>query len=88
MDKKEFKIALEQRLAKRLKTQTFDEITVGGSKLRFEMAMAIEGHPFNLPDDAVKEDYSRLLTSEQYMSGEYESVLDEVFAEALDNQNN
>ncbi|MEH6348371.1 MAG: hypothetical protein V7785_24970 [Bermanella sp.] len=82
MDKKDFKKALEERLFKRLKTQTFDEMTVGGSKLRFDMAMAIDGYPFELPEGAVEEDYQSLLTNEQYMSGEFDEVIDKVFSKA------
>ncbi len=83
MDKKDFKKTLEERLFKRLKTQTFDEMTAGGSKLRFDMAMAIDGYPFELPEGAVEEDYQPLLTNEQYMSGEFDEVIDKVFSKAL-----
>ncbi len=83
MDKQEFKRALEERLAKRLETQTFDEMTVGGSKLRFDMAMAINGYPFELPEGAVEKDYTSLLTEEEYMSGKFDDIIDEVFSVAL-----
>lgn len=66
MEKEQFKKALEERLQKRLKKETFDEITVGGSKMRFDMAMAITGYPFELPKGASEEDYSPLLTDQQY----------------------
>jgi hypothetical protein len=83
MTQQEFKTALENRLQKRLETQTFDEMTVGGSKLRFDMAMAIDGYPFELPEGANEKDYERLLTTEQYMSGKFDAVIDEVFSKAL-----
>lgn len=83
MDKHKFKSALEARLAKRLENQTFDEMTVGGSKLRFDMAMAIDGYPFELPDGANQADYKSLMTSEEYMSGRYDDVIDAVFEVAL-----
>lgn len=77
-----FKSALEARLAKRLTETTFEELTVGGSKLRFDMAMAIDGYPFVLPEGAKEEDYCPLLTNDQYMSGYYDDVISEVFWKA------
>lgn len=87
MDKHNFKLALEARLAKRLESQSFDEMTVGGSKLRFDMAMAIDGYPFALPDSANQADYERLLTTEEYMSGRYDDVIDAVFKAAARESN-
>ena len=83
MTKEKFKIGLKERLAKRLETQSFDEMTVHGSKIRFEIAMAINGYPFKLPEGAIKKDYESLLTDQQYMSGEFDAIIDKVFSEAL-----
>ncbi|ARU26963.1 hypothetical protein [Cellvibrio sp. PSBB006] len=85
MEKEQFKKALEERLAKRLEAETFDELTVGGSKMRFDMAMAINGYPFELPEGASEEDYTPLLTDQQYMSGKFDGIIDEVFMKALRN---
>jgi hypothetical protein len=85
MDKKQFKKALEERLARRLQSETFDKITVGGSKMRFDMAMAINGYPFELPEGANEEYYSSLLTEQQYMSGQFDGIIDEVFLKRLKN---
>lgn len=82
-----FKSSLEARLAKRLMETTFEELTVGGSKLRFEMALAIDGYPFELPDGANADDYCSLLTNDQYMSGYYDEVINEVFWEAQASDN-
>ena len=78
----EFRAALETRLVKRLTETTFDELTVGGSKMRFDMALAIDAYPFELPDGANADDYCALLTHEQYMSGYYDGVIEEVFWQA------
>lgn len=83
LEKSLFKKTLEMRLANRLTITTFDELTKGGSKLRFEVAMAIDGYPFELPIDVFKGDYSPLISSEQLMSGEYDESIEEVFAQAL-----
>lgn len=85
MTKDQFKNKLKARLRKRLKTQTFDQMTVGGSKMRFDMALAIDGYPFELPEGAEEKDYQPLLSQEQYMSGEYDDVINEVFSEARAN---
>lgn len=85
MTKEKFREILKQRLAKRLQTQSFDELTVHGSQMRFEMALAINGYPFELPKGANKKDYESILTDEQYQSGEFDDVIDEVFLEALEN---
>lgn len=82
MTKDQFKNKLKARLKNRLKNQTFDQITVGGSKMRFDMALAIDGYPFELPEGADERDYQPLLSNEQYMSGEYDDVINEVFIEA------
>ncbi|WP_210457311.1 hypothetical protein [Vibrio crassostreae] len=78
-----FKEALEDRLDKRLQSQTFDELSVGGSRIRFDMALAIDGYPFELPEGALEEDYEPLLTTDNYMSGMFDDVIDEVFKLAL-----
>ncbi len=83
MTKDLFRNKLKARLRKRLKTQSFDEMTVRGSKMRFDMALAINGYPFEIPRGADEKDYESLLTDDQYQSGEYDDVIDEVFKEAL-----
>ena len=83
MTRDQFRKKLKLRLKNRLKTQTFDEMTVGGSKLRFDMALAINGYPFRIPRHADEKDYTALLTDEQYQSGDYDDIIDEVFFEAL-----
>lgn len=84
MEKSEFKKALETRLDSRLKVKAFDDLTVGGSKLRFEVAMAIDGYPFEIPSTADESDYLPLITTEQLFSGDYDSIIDEVFTKALE----
>ena len=84
MNIEEFKKTLKERLAKRLETESFDEMTMGGSKLRFDMAMAIDGYPFELPDGANEKDYEALLTNSQYMSGKYDAIIEEVYSKAYD----
>ncbi|MDX1539599.1 hypothetical protein [Arsukibacterium sp.] len=81
-DKEEFRDKLKARLNRRLETQSFDELTVGGSKLRFDMALAIDEYPFEIPEGEDESDYEALLTNQEYMSGAYDDVIDEVFAEA------
>lgn len=83
MTKEKFKIELKKRLSKRLKSQSFDEMTVGGSKMRFEMELAINEYPFEIPEGESEKDYESLLTEEQYMSGDFDKIIDEVFSEAL-----
>jgi hypothetical protein len=83
MDKKEFKKTLEERLEKRLEIQSFDEMTVQGSKIRFDMAMAIMEYPFEIPDGANEQDYEALLTEQEYMAGKFDDVIDAVFDAAL-----
>jgi len=82
LKKDAFKTLLKERLARRLQKQSFDELTVGGSKLRFEMALAIDEYPFEIPEGEDEADYKALLTNEQYMSGYYDEVIDEVFHQA------
>ncbi|KZN68260.1 hypothetical protein N473_07490 [Pseudoalteromonas luteoviolacea CPMOR-1] len=79
---RDFQNALEERLSKRLQSTDFETLTVGGSKLRFDMAMAIDGYPFELPEGADPSDYEPLLTNEQYMSDRYDPVIDAVFYRA------
>lgn len=83
MTKDQFKNKLNVRLRKRLKTQSFDEMTVGGSKMRFDMALAIDGYPFEIPKGADEKDYKRILSSEQYQSGEFDDVIKDVFSKAM-----
>jgi hypothetical protein len=85
MTKDQFRNKLKVRLRKRLKTKTFDEMTVGGSKMRFDMALAIDGYPFEIPDGENEKDYEPLLSSEQYQSNEFDQIINEVFSEAMAN---
>ncbi|MBF4374428.1 hypothetical protein [Vibrio anguillarum] len=80
--KSNFKVALEERLEKRLKTQTFSDLTIGGSRVRFEMEMAISDYPFELPDEALAEDYEALLPMDTYLSGIFDDVITAVFDSA------
>lgn len=73
MEVNQFRTNLIDRLESRLLEESFEEMTVGGSMLRFEMAMAITG-------DSI---YEPLLTTEQYHSGIYEIVIEEVFNRGL-----
>ena len=82
IDKETFKNLLKDRLEKRLQKQSFDELTIGGSKLRFDMALAIDGYPFEIPVGEEESDYEALITTEQYMSGYYDDVIYEVFQQA------
>ena len=84
MDIEDFKNALERRLAQRLESESFQSLTAGGSQMRFSMSMAISGYPFELPEGANKEHYSSLLTTDQFMSGTYDSCIDAVFSDAYD----
>ena len=43
MEVNEFRTELLKRLRNKLREQSFDEMTVGGSKLRFEMTMCTTG---------------------------------------------
>lgn len=79
MTKDQYRNKLTVRLRKRLKDQSFDEISAGGSRMRFDMSMAIDGYPFELPPGADPKQYSPLLTHEQYMSGQYDDITNEIF---------
>lgn len=79
-----FKEALEERLEKRLQSQSFDELTCGGSRIRFDMELAISDYPFELPEGALEEDYEPLLSIDSHMSEMFDDVIDEVFYSALD----
>lgn len=80
MTKDQFKNKLTSRLKKRLKSQSFEDLTAGGSRMRFDMELAIDGYPFELPKRANDKDYKPLLTQEQYLSGEYDDVIEDVFS--------
>ncbi|WP_299496416.1 hypothetical protein [uncultured Shewanella sp.] len=79
--KKQFKKELTNRLNKRLETSSFDELTSNGSKLKFEMSLAINGYPFEL-DDKNPEDYQSLLTDDEYASGEFDEIIHDAFLDA------
>ncbi len=78
MEVNEFRTNLIDRLESRLLEESFEEMTVGGSMLRFEMAMAITGNSI----------YEPLLTTEEYHSGVYKVVIDEVFNRGLQTSKN
>lgn len=80
--KEQFREQLQARLEKRYETMTFDEISCHGSKMRFDMELAIDGYPFEIPEGRDPKDYEPLLSRQEYLSGTFDDIIDEVFAEA------
>ena len=84
MTEKQFKNKLNARLRQRLKIEPFEQIAFLGSKLYFQVRMAIlDVYPFEIPEGSNEKDYEGLLTIEQYDSGKFDKIIDEVFYEAM-----
>jgi len=84
--KKEIKTEAEKRLKLWLSNTSFDEMTVYGSFIRFNMAIGLlGGYPFEKEEWMDKNDFGGFVTWAEFDSIDYDLILEELFNESLAN---
>ena len=84
--KKERKSEIEQEAKRRLnewlKNSTFDEMTISGSRLRFDMSLGLFlGYPFEKENWMVG--FDGFVTEEEFDSKDYDEIITKLFYENI-----
>tara|TARA_R110000782_G_scaffold26960_2_gene68588 strand:+ start:873 stop:1148 length:276 start_codon:yes stop_codon:yes gene_type:complete len=84
--KKEIKKEAKKRIKLWLSATTFEEMTVGGSFVRFNMAIGLlGGYPFEKEYWMVGNDFDEFVTKSEFYSVEYEQILGQQFHDCMVN---
>jgi len=81
-NKRQEKIRTEakRRIAEWLQNSSFDEMTVGGSRMRFDMALGLlGGYQFEKPEWMKGKKFNSFVTEQEFNSDEYDQIIDELF---------
>jgi hypothetical protein len=82
--KQEIETEVKRRLNLWLENSTFEEMTVNGSKMRFETALGMVGYPFVPESWMSKKDCSQFIKDYEFYSQEYNDIIDELFKEVIE----
>jgi hypothetical protein len=77
--KKEITNEIQRRLNEWLKHYTFEEITVYGSFMRFEMAIGLNGYPFGKEEWMKNKNFNKFISDEEFYSDEYNKIINDIF---------
>jgi len=66
-----------------LSHSTFDEMSVLGSKLRFDMALGLHGgYPFDKPEWMKNQAFNDFVSESEFDSSEYDEIINQLFNQA------
>ncbi|MEC3965576.1 hypothetical protein [Flagellimonas halotolerans] len=66
-----------------LSHSTFDEMTVMGSQLRFDMALGLYGgYPFEKPEWMKDKAFNNFITESEFNTSEYQEIINQLFEKA------
>lgn len=74
---------VHRRLNLWLDNSTFEEMTVGYSKMRFHMAIGLGGYPFEKEPWMDKDDFKPFVTDEEFYHPMCDYIVDNMFNELL-----
>jgi len=81
----DIKSEAQKRLKLWLENTSFEKMTIGGSLMRFEMALGLfGGYPFEKEKWMDKNDFNGFLTEEEFYSVDYVLIINELFENAKD----
>jgi len=84
--KKQIKTEAQRRLNLWLSNTSFNEMTVYGSFIRFNMALGLfEGYPFEKESWMNKDDFNGFVTEQEFDSVDYDLILQELFNKSMAN---
>ncbi len=76
---KEIVYETQKRVDLWLQNSTFEEMTVGYSTLRFNMALGLNGYPFELEHWMNPNDFTKFVTDEEFEHPLYDHIVDVSF---------
>ncbi|WP_420601007.1 hypothetical protein [Flagellimonas sp.] len=83
--KLEIKQEAERRLNEWLTHSSFNEMSVHGSKIRFNMSLGLYGgYPFEEPNWMKGKSFNDFVTEKEFDSDEYDNIIDDLFKTAID----
>ena len=77
--KQEIEQEAKKRLDLWLKHSSFDEMSIYGSKMRFEMSIGLIGYPFQNREWMQDSDFQRYITDEEFKSVEVDEIIIKLF---------
>jgi hypothetical protein len=77
--KEEITKEIQRRLSEWLKYSTFEEFTVQGSFMRFEMAIGLNGYPFAKEEWMKNKKFNKFITDKEFYSDEYNKIINNIF---------
>lgn len=78
--REKIKTEAKRRLNEWLQNSSFNEMTVGGSLIRFDMALGLMGgYPFDKPKWMKGKKFNGFVTDEEFISKEYENIINELY---------
>lgn len=79
----EIYIEAKRRMNLWLSHSTFDEMTVMGSKLRFDMALGLYGgYPFEKPEWMKDKAFDDFVTESEFETSDYQEIINQLFKQA------
>jgi hypothetical protein len=70
---------IQRRIGEWLKYSTFEEFTVQGSFMRFEMAIGLNGYPFVKEEWMKNKNFNKFITDDEFYCTEYNQILNNIF---------
>jgi hypothetical protein len=77
--KEKIKQEAKRRLNEWLKNSTFDEMSVCGSFIRFNMSIGLSGYPFEKPEWMKDKKFNKFISDEEFDSMDYDEIMSELF---------
>lgn len=77
--KEKIKQEAKRRLNEWLKNSTFDEMSVCGSFIRFNMSIGLGGYPFEKPEWMKDKKFNKFVSDEEFDSVDYDEIMSELF---------
>lgn len=78
--KDKIKQEAKRRICEWLKNSTFDDMSVCGSFLRFDMSIGLfGGYPFKKPKWMKDKKFNKFVTEEEFYSSDYDEIIDELY---------
>jgi len=85
--KEEIREEVERRLVLWLENSSFDDMTIGGSYLRFTIGIGLlGGYPFKKEEWMGKDDFNSFINMSEFNSTEYDDIMREIFNRELDKE--
>jgi hypothetical protein len=76
---KEIEVEAKRRLDLWLLNTSFQEMSCGGSYIRFHMALGLRGYPFGKRDWMADGDFNEFVSEKEFNSPQYDTIISKLF---------